>query len=129
MRIEAESFYIAMNVALGLACLVSIFFAFKFLPAKGARRMLITALVLLIVSGASLSFCQHILRLESLAAMGDSLGATEGAVEAIGMFNYVADAANILEVVAIALCAFVAKKLVSLHPGAQAGQQPEGGAE
>ncbi len=124
--IQAEHFYIGVNVALGLACLGSIFLAFKFLPATGARKMLIAALVFLIVSGATLAVCQHILRMSSLAYIGDLYGVTDGrAFEKVSMFGPVAAAANVLEVAAVAFCVLIAKKLVSLRAGAQS----EGGAE
>lgn len=123
--IQAAHFYIGVNVVLGLVCLVSIFLALKYISDKGTRTLLITALVLLIVSGATLSFCQQVLRKASLAFMGDLTGVTEGAFETIGMFGSVATVAGILEVAAVALIALVAKKLILLRAGAQS----EGGAE
>ncbi len=123
--IQAEHFYYGVNVVLGLACLVSIFLAGKYVSDKGTRTLLITALVLLIVSGATLSFCQHILRMVSLAFMGDLTGVTEGAFETVGMFGSVATVASIVELAAVALFALVAKKLILLRAGAQS----EGGAE
>lgn len=123
--IQAAHFYIGVNVVLGLVCLVSIFLALKFIADKGTRTLLITALVLLIVSGATLSFCQQVLRKATWAFIGDLYGVTEGAFETIGMFGSVATVAGILEVAAVALIALVAKKLILLRAGAQS----EGGAE
>ena len=123
--IQAEHFYYGVNVVLGLACLVSIFLAGKYVSDKGTRTLLITALVLLIVSGATISFCQQVLRKATWAFIGDLYGVTEGAFETIGMFASISVAANILEVAAIWLSVLAAKKLVSLRAGAQS----EGGAE
>ena len=124
--IQAENFYIGVSATLGLVCLVSIFLAGKYVPDKGAKNLLIVSLILFAVSGAALAFCQQILRLSSVAYMGDLVGATDGkAFEQVGMFGSVAATANMVEIAAVALCVIVAKKMISLRASAQS----EGGSE
>jgi len=117
--IGAEQFYIAINVIIGVACLVSIFLAIRYVPANGGRGMLILALVLLIISGAIMSFCQHIFRLYSVAHMADLSTGAEHFKE-VDIFRNLLPLGNILEVVAIGLFALVARKMVSLGVAAQA---------
>lgn len=126
--ISAEHFYIGVNVILGLVCLVSIFLAFTSVPANGGRNLLIVALVLFIVSGAGLTFIQHIVRMYALAYMGDVSGATKGAFQQVDQIRQFLPIAEILEIAAVALCVLVGKRLVSLA-AAEAGTQPKGGAE
>lgn len=126
--ISAEHFYIGVNVILGLVCLVSIFLAFTSVPANGGRYLLIVALVLFIISGAGLTVIQHFFRLYALAYMGDVSGVTKGAFQQIEQVRQFLPFAEILEIVAVALCVLVGKRLVSLAAG-EAGIQPKGGAE
>ncbi len=118
--IQADHFYVGVSVALGLLCLVSIFLAGKYVPDKGTKNLLIVSLVLFAISGTTLAFCQHILRMSSVAYIGDLVGATDGrAFEQVSMFGSIAAAANIVEVLAVALCVLVVKKMISLRAGAQ----------
>lgn len=121
--ISAERFYIVMNVVLGLIFVASIILAPRFIPDKRARNLLIVALVLLILSGGALAFCQKIFRLYELAYMGDSSGATEGAMETIDRIRMLVPISNLFELVAIGLCVFVGKRLIFLRSEGQ----PEGG--
>lgn len=127
--ITAQQFYIVVNVVLGLMCVVSIFLAVKYVPANGGRGMLILALLLFILSGAALSFCQYIFRFYALAHMADLAANTEGSADGtfakVDQFRILLPIGGILEVVAICLCAVVGKKMISL----QVAGQPEGGAE
>jgi hypothetical protein len=126
--IGAEHFYIAVNVVLGLICVVSIFLAFKGVPASGGRTLLIVALILFTVSGASLAFIQHYFRMYALAYMGDLYGVTDGAFQQIDQLRQLTPIAHALEIAAVALCVLAGKKLVSLGAGEQ-GELPEGGVE
>ena len=123
--IEAEHFYVAVNVVLGLMCLVSIFLAVKYVPVNGGRNILILALVLLILSGAALSFCQYIFRFYALAHMADIATEAEGTFEKVDKFRNLLPVGNIFEVVAIGICALVGKKMISLRVAGQS----EGGEE
>jgi hypothetical protein len=60
--------------------------------------------------------------------MGDLYGVTDGAFQQIDQIRQFAPFAYILEIVAVALCVFAAKKLVVLAAGQQ-GEQPQGGEE
>jgi len=127
--ISAELFYIVVNVVLAAVCVVSIVLAFKYVPDKGIRNLLIVALVLLILSGGALSFCQKIFRLYSVAYMGDMYGVTDGAVQKVDQFRILLPIGNMFELMAIALCAFVGKKLITLRTGEQPLDKVEGGVE
>jgi hypothetical protein len=117
--IAAQEFYIAVNVVLGLMCVVSIFLAVKHVPVNGGRNILILALVLLILSGAALSFCQFIFRFYALAYMADVATEAEGTLEKVKRFSILLPIGNILEVVAIGICALVGKKMISLRVAGQ----------
>ena len=119
--IQAQQFYVAVNVVLGLMCVVSIFLAVKYVPVNGGRNILILALVLLILSGAALSFCQFIFRFYALAYMADLATEAEGTFESVDRFRFLLPVGNILEVVAICLCALVGKKMISLRVAGQEG--------
>jgi len=123
--ISMEHFYINVNVVLGLVCIASIILAFKFVSDKRSRNLLIVTLVLLIISGAMLSFCQKIFRLYAVAYMGDLAGATEGAFEMVDQFRILLPIGNIFELAAIGLCVLVVKRLISLRTAGQS----EGGTE
>jgi hypothetical protein len=119
--IEAQHFYVAVNVVLGLMCVVSIFFAVKYVPVNGGRNILILALVLLILSGAALSFCQYVFRFYALAHIADIATKAEGTFESVDRFKNLLPVGNIFEVLAIGICALVGKKMISLRVAGQEG--------
>jgi hypothetical protein len=119
--VSAQSFYIGVNVVLGLMCVVSIFLAVKHVPVNGGRNMLILALVLLILSGAALSFCQYIFRFFALAHMADlaanEAGSEDGTFAKIEKFGHLQTIGTIFEIVAICICAVVGRKMIALRVG------------
>ncbi len=123
--LTAKNIYIAVNVVLGVACLVSIFLAPKFVPDKKLRVMLIVALVAMILAGSSLTVCQKFFRLYALAHVGDLVGATQGAFERLDKLRILSPIGSLLELTAVGLLTFVGRGLISLR----VGEQSEGGSE
>ena len=123
--LSAANIYIAVNVVLGIVCLVSIFLAPKSIPVKQLRVMLIVAFVAMILAGFSLTVCQKFFRLYALAYVGDAIGATEGAFEALDRFIILSPIGSLLELTAVGLLTFVGRGLISLR----VGEQSEGGSE
>ena len=123
--LSAENIYTAVNVVLGVACLIALFLVPKSIPAKKLRVTLIVALVVMILASGAHAVCQHFFRLYTLAYFGDAFGVTEGAFETVDKFRILSPIGGLLELTAVGLLAFIGKGLVSLR----VGEQPEGGSE
>ncbi|UCD57413.1 MAG: hypothetical protein JSV16_16680 [Candidatus Hydrogenedentota bacterium] len=115
--------YNGVNVVLAVACLVSIFLVFRFVPDSRARLLLMAACVLIILTGGILVFCLKVYKMLSIAYTAEAAGMETGVLEQVILFRDLALLGSIFELVAIGLLAGASKRLISLQTGELTGEE------
>jgi len=127
--IPSSYVYNGVNIILGVVCLIAIIFSFKAIPDKRVRLLVIVGSVLIILSGALLSFGLNVFKMYTLAwtATTFRMEGKEDALETVLLFKDLSLLGYVFEVVAIGLFAGIAKRLYSLRAGtAPEGEEMEG---
>ncbi|RJP16190.1 MAG: hypothetical protein C4520_19480 [Candidatus Abyssobacteria bacterium SURF_5] len=118
--ISGTAFYVAVNVLVAVAALAAIFLVPRQIPAGTARKLLVIALALLLLSGGIFAVSLRFFKLAEIAYTGQAFKVLEqGTFEFIYRFKDVALAGNIAELVAVALLASVGRTL--LRAGGETG--------
>ncbi len=119
--ITGENVYFSVNTVLALTGIVSIVLAFKLIPDKRSRNLLILAFLLITVVGILMPICLKIYRMAPLASISDTMKRSEGLTQKVARFQDLAMLGYVFEVVAVGVFMSVARKFVSLR----AAEQPE----
>jgi hypothetical protein len=123
--ISGDFLYNGMNLFLAVVALISIVLAPKLLRAGGARRKLVGACILLILSGAIFSVSLRMFRLSSLAYIGEAVQRAEaGTYQMTDNFKHIALIGNVFDVAAVVLLAAVSRSLLKKKTGG--GPEKEG---
>jgi hypothetical protein len=113
--ISASYVFYGVNVIIGVASLIVIILAAKS-QAQHAKKILIVALVLLILSAGILAFSLRIYKMGALAYIGQTVGGMDGVYEKVKKFRYYALAGTLFEFIAIVLLTVVTAKVLAPQP-------------
>jgi hypothetical protein len=123
--ISGDFLYNGMNLLLAAVALMCIFLAPKLLGAGGARRKLVGACILLILSGAIFSVSLRMFRLSTLAYFGEAVQRAEaGTYQMTDNFKNIALVGNVFDLAAVILLAGVSRSL--LRREKDSGSEKEG---
>ena len=121
--ISGSNVFYAVNAILAVVSIVLIILASKSMQDKGAKKIYIPALVLLILSAVILSVCLGIYKMGAMAYVGQVAGVAEGAYDQVKKFRFYGLVGTILELLSVVLLTVVSAKLISSQPKEQTGEE------
>jgi hypothetical protein len=122
--ITSAAVYNSVSAILALASVISIILAFKFIPDKRARNLMIIGLVLILLTSLFMPFCLKIFKLQSIVYSAEAAGKVEkGTLEKIYRFKDLATIGAVMELLAIVLLVGVTKRRIALAIAGQKGEE------
>jgi len=118
-----------VNAIFALTGIVGIVLAFKLIPDKRSRNLLIVAFSLITLGGILMPVCFYFSKLKPIGNLADAFGGYEGLGDKFAFFRYLSLLGFLFEAIALALFAGATKKILALRTADGSGAAEQSGGE